>query len=315
MRGSHFAGCPVHRNGRALTKVDTLAAMFEIGRHPLRWVRGSEQRLGDVVLETLAFATAGGEPVRGLLTRPAAEDGRRPAILYIHAHGNRYDIGAAELVDGRPALQSPLGPVFAAAGFVTLAIDLPCFGTRAGVTENAAAKAALWEGRSLAGQMLGELSSAAGYLARRPDVDAEKIGTFGISMGATFGYWLAAVEPRIACVMQLCCFADFRTLIATGAHDLHGIYLTVPGLLEVAGNGGIAGLVAPRPQLICIGDRDPLTPPAAVDAAFAQTLAAYEAAGAGENLVLHREAECGHAESPAMRRPVLAFAAMHLRGR
>ncbi len=40
-------------------------------------------------------------------------------------------------------------------------------------------------------------------------------------------------------------------------HDLHGIYLTIPGLLEVAGNGEIAGLIAPRPQLICIGDRDP----------------------------------------------------------
>ncbi len=265
------------------------------------------------MVETLAFATASGEPVRGLLTRPSTPAGQLPAILYIHAHGNRYDIGAAELLDGRPALQSPLGPVLAAEGFVTLAIDLPCFGARAGVSESAAAKAALWEGRSLAGQMLGELSSATGYLASRADVDAKKIGAFGISMGATFGYWLAAVEPRIASVIQLCCFADLRTLIAAGAHDLHGIYLTVPGLLAVAGNGAIAGLVAPRPQLICIGDRDPLTPPEAVDIAFAQALAAYAAAGAADNLVLHREAETGHAESPAMRRAVLEFAARHLR--
>lgn len=298
---------------RALTQVDTLAQLFEIGRHELREARRSERPLGDVVLETIEFATAGGEPVRGLLTRPAAQECPLPGILYIHAHGNRHDIGAAELLDGRPALQSPLGPVLAAAGYVTLAIDLPCFGERAGVTESAAAKALLWQGRSLAGQMLGELSSALDYLARRPDVDAKRIGVFGISMGATLGYWLAAVEPRIACVMQLCCFADFRALIAVGVHDLHGLYLTVPGLLGVAGNGEIAGLVAPRPQLICIGDRDPLTPSAAVDIAFAQTLGAYEAAGARENLMLHREAEGGHAESPAMREKVLEFAAAHLR--
>jgi dienelactone hydrolase len=294
-------------------RASTLARLFEIGRHRLREIGRSERRLGGGVLETLDFSTAAGERVRGLLTRPAAPAGRLPAILYIHAHGNRYDIGAAELTLGRPALQSPLGPVLAGEGFVTLAIDLPCFGARTGVTESAAAKARLWEGRTLAGQMLGELSSAVDYLAQRADVDAESIGVFGISMGATFGYWLAAVDPRIACVMQLCCFADFRTLIATGAHDLHGIYLTVPGLLGVAGNGEIAGLVAPRPQLICIGDTDPLTPPAAVDVAFAQTLAAYAAAGAADNLGLHREADVGHAESRAMRRAVLAFAARHLR--
>jgi dienelactone hydrolase len=162
--------------------------------------------------------------------------------------------------------------------------------------------------------MLGELSSALDYLAARPDVDSSRIGVFGISMGATFGYWLAAVESRIACVIHLCCFADFRELIAAGAHDQHGIYLTIPGLLGIAGNGRIAGLIAPRPQLICIGDRDTLTPPRTVDIAFAETAAAYRAAGASDRLVLHREGETGHQESAAMRQRMLAFAAQHLQG-
>jgi dienelactone hydrolase len=142
---------------------------------------------------------------------------------------------------------------------VTLAIDLPGFGGRATASESALAKARLWRGRSLAGQMLGELASALDWLAARPEVDAGRIGAFGISMGATL-YWLAAVDPRIACVVHLCCFADFDRLIETGAHDLHGIYLTIPGLIDLASNGRIAGLIAPRPQLICIGDLDLLTP-------------------------------------------------------
>jgi pimeloyl-ACP methyl ester carboxylesterase len=292
---------------------DELRRLFDIGRHPLRPIDRSEQSGDGFVLETLRFATAAGEPVRGLLTRPQRTAGPLPAILYIHAHGNRYDIGAAELIDGRDALQSPLGPVFAREGYVTLTIDLPCFGERAATKESAAAKALLWEGRSLAGQMLGELSSALDCLAARPDVDPSRIGVFGISMGATFGYWLAAVEPRIACVVHLCCFADFRELIAAGAHDQHGIYLTIPGLPGIAGNGAIAGLIAPRPQLICIGDRDSLTPPRAVDIAFAQTAAAYDAAGARDRLVLHREAETGHQESAAMRERMLEFAAQHLK--
>ena len=90
-----------------------------------------------------------------------------------------------------------LGPVLPEAGYVTLAIDMPCFGERARPAKRAA-KARLWHGSSLAGQMLGELSSALDYLAARPDVDADSIGVFGISMGATFGYWLAAVEPRLS---------------------------------------------------------------------------------------------------------------------
>src|SRR5690606_16760571 len=130
-------------------------------------------------------------------------------------------------------------------------------------------------------------------------------GVFGISMGATLGYWLGAVDTRLACVVQLCCYADFDTLIETGAHDLHGLYLTVPGLLDATSNGEIAGLIAPRPQFIGIGDLDPLTPPAAVDRALPATRAAYAALGAADNLVLYREATGGHRESAGMRRALL----------
>lgn len=290
----------------------TLRSVFEIAEHPLHLQSRAEKRAGNAVHERLTFRNQAGEPVRGLLTRPSKAAGRRPAILYIHAHGARYDIGASELTDGRPALQAPLGPILAEAGYVTLAIDLPCFGERSHVTESAAAKASFWTGKTLAGQMLGELASALDYLAGRPDVDPVRIGAFGISMGSTFGYWLAAVDTRIAALMQLCCFADFSELVKTGAHDLHGIYLSIPGLLGIASNGQIAGLVAPRPQLVCIGDQDPLTPPHAFEAAFAQAKAAYEAAGAAGKLVLHREAQTGHEESPEMRQHVIAFAAEHL---
>lgn len=288
--------------------VDQLREKFEIGMHPLQPVSNKVHETGGYAVETHEFVTVEGEPVRGFVTRPLTTNRRVPAILYIHAHGGRYGIGADELLRGRPALQAPLGPIFAKAGYVTLVIDMPCFGSRATVDESAAAKAKLWQGHTLAGQMLGELSSALDYLVTRPDVDADRIGVYGISMGCTFGYWLAAVDPRISMVMQLCCLADFNELVKTGAHDLHGIYLSIPGLLKLAGNGEIAGLIAPRPQLICIGDQDPLTPPHAFEPAFAQASAAYEAADAADRLVLQREARTGHQESAAMRQRVLEFA-------
>ncbi|WP_077963261.1 alpha/beta hydrolase family protein [Ensifer adhaerens] len=270
---------------------------------------------GSHLVERLRFRSLrNGAEIRGLLTRPPGNDGPRPAILYAHAHGGRYEIGASELLDGRPALLGPPGPVLAEHGFVTLCIDMPTFGERSNVTESAAAKAALWYGRTLFGQMLAEQQAALTWLSSREDVDANRIGMTGISMGATLSYFLAALDTRIAATAHLCCFADFASLIETGAHDRHGHYLTVPRLLAETSTGAIAGLVAPRPQLICVGLDDPLTPPPAVERAYAETLAAYRAAGAGGDISLVAEPGVGHVETRTMRDAALAFLTNRLAG-
>ncbi len=277
-----------------------LRRVFEIGDHPLRYV-GERPEEGGV--SRLTFETAQGEVVRGFWSRPNVA-GAVPAVLVIHAHGDRYDIGAEELITGRPALQAPLAAVLAARGIAALCLDMPCFGARSEVTETAAAKAALWRGKSLAGQMMGECASALDWLSGREGIRADRIGVFGMSMGATLGYWLAGVDLRVRALVQECCLADFGALIDAGAHDLHGIYLTVPGLLDVASNGVIAGMMAPRAQFIGIGAADPLTPPIAVGIALAEVEPAYRAGG---RLVVHREPEAGHVETPAMRAAMLEF--------
>jgi dienelactone hydrolase len=260
-----------------------------------------------VAVETLRLDLADGRHARAFLTRPDAPDGRRPAVLYCHAHGARYAIGATELLDGRPSLLSPYGPMLAQRGFVTLCLDMPTFGDSADEREDPLSKALLWQGRTLMGEMLADLVAGFDHLAARDDVDAARIAAFGLSMGATHSYFLAAIEPRIARVAHLCCFADLASLIRTGAHDLHGHYMTIPGLLAHTSFGRIAGMVAPRPQLVCTGDRDPLTPPDAVATAFAECRAAYRAAGAEAALLRLTEPETGHVETPAMRAAVLSF--------
>ena len=265
----------------------------------------------DYVIEHLTLELDGA-PVRGILTRPIETGTARPAILYGHSHGGRYDIGAEELLVGREYLVDPLGPAFARAGYVTLAIDMPVFGKRANVSESFAAKALLWHGKSLFGQMVSDHSAALTYLASRPDVDASRIGAFGISMGCMLSYWLAALDERIAAVAHLCCFADFRTMIELGAHDGHGIYLTVPGLLAETDAGEIAGLIAPRPQLVCIGEADKLTPALSVERAWRELEPRY--AATPDRLQLVSEPGIGHAETPRMRAAALAFFAEYLGG-
>lgn len=268
--------------------------------------RQVEER-GDHVVEHLRFRLPDDGHARGFLVRPSERRLRRRAVLHCHAHGGRYDIGAAELIEGRPALLDPPGPALARDGHVVLSIEMPTFGERAHEQEDAASKAALWHGRTLFGRMLAEQAAALTWLAHHPEVDRERIAVTGLSMGATLAYFLAATDARVAAAAHLCCYADMASLVGSGAHNLHGHYMTVPGLLRETSMGEIAGLIAPRPQLICIGEEDPLTPPDAVAVALAETRRAYETAGSPDGLVFLSEPKVGHKETPSMRRALLAF--------
>lgn len=289
-----------------------LKALLRVEEPPIVPVSSQVETRDGYMIEYLGFDIEGRQ-VRGLLTRPAIA-GRYPAILYAHSHGGRYDLGAGELLDGREYLLGPWGPLLARAGYVAFSLDMPTFGSQNHETESAAAKALLWRGRSLVGKMLGQEMAALTYLASRRDVDARRIGGFGISLGSTLSYWQAAIDPRLAAIAHLCCYADYATLVELGAHDNHGIYLTVPGLLDRISTGEIAGLVAPRPQLICVGRLDELTPPLSVERALPQTREMYARAGAADALTFFEEPLAAHQETPEMRTRVLAHFARYVAG-
>lgn len=265
------------------------------------------------VFERLEFEVEGTGRVRALLTRPAGGGGPFPAVLYGHSHGGRREIGANELMDGRSYLLSPFGPLLARAGYVTLCMDMPTFGDRHHTEESAAAKAHIWYGTSLIGQMVSEQAAALTYLSSREEVDPARIGAFGISLGSTLAYWHAALDLRLAAIAHLCCYADYATLVELGAHDNHGIYLLVPGMLRHISTGEIAGMVAPRPQLICLGDQDELTPPLSIERALAVTRPMYERAGAPDALEVFIQAGVDHRETPEMHEKVMAFFGRELR--
>ena len=228
-----------------------------------------------------------------------------PAVLYAHAHGGRYDLGRREVTEGARWLSAPYGPDLTRAGFAVLCVDMPGFGARrSDGSESALAKAGLWEGRPLFGQMVADQLAGFAWLAAHPDIDAQRIVTLGMSMGAALAMWTGALEPRVAAVVQLCMLADIAPLIAAGVHDRHGAYLTVPGLLPRAEIGDVAGLIAPHPQFVGHGAQDPLTPPAARDAALMRLRRAYRGTGM---LTEWLSPTAGHVETPQMRRAVLDF--------
>ena len=152
--------------------------------------------------------------------------------------------------------------------------------------------------------MLAEQMAGLSFLADHPMVDGNRLGALGFSMGSTLAWWLAAMDTRVRAASALCSFADLATLVDQRAHDGHGIYMTVPGLLPVARSGQIAVLAAPRALQICVGPQDWSTPEVAFCKGQSDLLAEY---AGGPGLEFHVEPETGHAETPAMRRAVLSF--------
>ncbi len=299
---------PLHDQAAVRTRLAGLLGLATPTAFRIVEQRAIPHALPGTRIERLELATPSNLRVRGFLTGPDRPWQHCPAVLYCHAHGNRYDIGASELIDGRPALLAPsYAQALAEDGIVALCIDLPCFGERQNETESGATKRHLWHGGTLFGAMLADLGGALSLLQQIDGVDRDRIAAVGLSMGATLAFWLGALDTRVAAVAQLCCFADLATLVSAGAHDLHGIYMTVPGLLSAFSTGEIAGLVAPRPQLICIGLLDPLTPPIAAAIANAAIRAAYERCGAAGALSTLTSPDTGHAETPEMRAAVRSF--------
>lgn len=294
------------RPASRMTRRDDVAALLGSDWNDARLTLADDSPDDRPGLRRLTFTNHEGEacPAHFLPSRNGA------AVLYCHAHGNRYDIGIDELIHGRPALGGPWLPEFTAMGFGVLALEMPCFGTRAHLPEAATAKARLWHGRTLFGQMLGEQRAALQWLAQAPGVDARRIATMGISMGGTLAWWLGALCPELAAIVSTACFSDLETLIATGAHDGHGPYMTVPGLLRLTSTGGLCGLAAPTPILHCVGFRDLFTPQAAFETAQRDLDAAYAESPVRPRYVIDPDA--GHEETPRMRQTIRQFLRDHL---
>ncbi len=236
---------------------------------PRATLRRTERHDG-FTLEHLTLDLNGIEPVPAILLLPDERPRPAPGLLYIHWHGGNYDTGKEELLHGRPVLE-PLAPVLASQGIVALAIDSWCFGERMADREDGRRgeedtfKAMLWRGQVLFGMMMFDEWQALNVLASREEVDASRLGAFGMSMGATKAWWLAALDERVRCCIDLCCLTDFDALIDHRHLSGHGIYYYVPRLLKHFAAHEINELIVPRARLSLNGTRDPLTPPEGVD--------------------------------------------------
>ncbi len=266
-------------------------------------------------LQRLVLDLNGQEPVPALLLIPDKRQERAPGMLYIHWHAGMYGLGKEQLVRGVEQ-QPAYAPVCAEKGIVTLAIDSWCFGERQheadGHTgEEDAFKLMLWRGQVLYGMMLFDELRALDYLASRAEVDPQRLGVLGMSMGATKAWWLAAVDQRVKLCMDVCCLTDYEELIKAHSLKEHGIYYYVPSLLKHFQTAQINELIVPRAHLSVNGRFDVLTPPAGVEKIRDYLMPLYREHGKEQDCRIELF-DCKHVELPEMRKLILEWMDVHL---
>lgn len=279
----------------------------------------------------IRFANGLGDSVYGCLLIPdgGGDAKRRPAVLYHHYHGGKYEQGKEELL--RPAFaefgneQLVTGPALVREGYVVLAIDAYGFGERhqrgptgqrdrGQAVEAALFKTFAWQGRTLWGMIVHDDLLALNYLLSRDEVDPHRVAALGMSMGATRSWWAAALDERIRCTVSVACLTRYQDLLAAGNVNFHGIYYFVPGVLkEQIDTEAICGLIAPRAHLTLSGGRDAGSPVSGVRTINEFQERLYGLFGQPKRYRGIVYDEVGHAYTPEMWRETTDFLRAHLR--
>ncbi len=266
----------------------------------------AEQDRGTHTARKIVFNLTADSRVLGLLLVPKGR-GPFPAVLLLHDHGAKFDIGKEKVIETwddpseRPKSARAwvdkyyggrfLGDELAGRGYVCLATDALNWSDRGGAGydgQQALASNLFHLGMSLAGCIAHEDLRAAEFLATRPEVDAGRVAAMGLSMGSFRTWQVAALSDRIAAAVAVCWMATVRGLMVPGNNQTRGqsaYTMTHPGLFNDFDYPDVASLACPKPMLFYNGERDALFPVPAVKDAYAKMRRVWESQGAADRLV------------------------------
>jgi dienelactone hydrolase len=284
-------------------KLRALLGPFE---PPKTWRTVSERTvdLADHRREELVLIAKGVPPLPLYLLVPKGNGKKRAGVVAVHGHGAfGHDIVAGrELTPGMEEemrrLNYDYGRQLVRRGYVVAVPCLTPFGRRLGDRKaygnNDPCATTFIRlqllGKVLMAENLRDILWSLTFLAGHEKVDADRLGCVGLSYGGRMTMLAAALEPRIKVAVisgALNCLQErIQGRYSCGAQ-------VIPGLLEFGDVPEIASLMAPRPCLWEVGDKDTLLPRSWQDIALKRIERAYEAVGAKNNLQVDRF-EGGH---------------------
>jgi hypothetical protein len=271
-----------------------------------RPVTVDEEDRGSYVARKIVLDITGDSRVLAYMLVPKGE-GPFPAVLLLHDHGARFDIGkekvirpwnvskeraesAREWVDGSYGGRW-IGDELAKRGYVCFATDALNWGDRGGGGydgQHMIASNLMHLGMSFAGVIAHEDIRAAEFLAGRPEVDPSRVAAMGLSMGAFRTWQVTALSEHVTAGAAICWMATVKGLIRPGnnqARSQSAFSMLHPGLFNHMDYPDVASVACPKPLLLYNGLRDGLFPVPSVNEAYAKMRAVWESQGAGDRLV------------------------------
>src|SRR5262245_57497924 len=233
----------------------------------------------DVRPERVEFTSLSGHQLEGwFVPGPDPERAPWPTILLVYGYG------------GYKEQMASYARLLRRGGFATFTFDMEGSGLRRGRPGTLGAGGKL------------DFLGAAQYLRSRPDVDSERLGALGVSMGAATVLLAAVEDPGIKALVSDSSYADLRDMIRPGLHAFvgHASVLIAPLIVRYAETmiGAKASDIVPAYAASRLGNRALLIIHGAEDGLVAPRSAQqlYEAASGPKELWLIPE--CGHASGP-----------------
>jgi dienelactone hydrolase len=237
---------------------------------------------------------------------------RRPGIFAHHQHAGQFHLGKSEVAGLAGNSEQAYALELARRGYVVLAPDAICFEERGPLRGFASAGPGnggeqplsdppvnqapgqqferfeftrrILYGSCLQTKMVFDMQRGLDYLQSRPEVDPQRLGCIGHSLGGQQTLFLAALDERVGASVSSCGFASMKAVLREGINHNFGAY--VPGWLEHGDAGDLLAEVAPRAFLALNGEHDRIFPIDGFYTSFEVARPAYAAAGADERLDL-----------------------------
>jgi dienelactone hydrolase len=165
--------------------------------------------------------------------------------------------------------------------------EVAAFNQRAGQNEQLLGRTLFLAGLTWAGVMFWDDIRTVDYLLTRPEVDPQRIGCVGLSVGALRSAHLAALDSRIKAAVVVCWMCAFRPLLKSHIVNTVGHTKLVPGLTRWLDLPDVAAMAIPARLLVINGRRDGLFTVEGMEEAHRKLAAAYKKAGVPDHFRAH----------------------------
>lgn len=270
-------------------------------------VLATEKRKGYEV-QKIVFNVSGYSRVPAYLLVPEGK-GPFPAVLLLHDHGAHFTIGKEKMV--RPFGVSDVvmkdadnwckicydgqyvGDYLAENGYVVLALDALFWGERGRKeyarydSQQALSANLLQMGMSWGGLIAWDDIRSAEFLASLPQVDKEKVGTMGFSMGAHRAWMTMAATDVVKAGAAVCWMNTTDSLMTLTNNQNKGgsaYAMLIPNIRRYMDYPHVASIACPKPMLFTNGLKDKLFPVEGVRAAYETMHKVWDGQGVGEHL-------------------------------